>query len=47
MSKKFYVSPEMDEMALETEGFLAASTDLGDNDPIPYGGDDDSEGDGL
>lgn len=34
MSKKFYVAPDMEELALETEGFIAASGDPGDGDPI-------------
>lgn len=47
MNKKMYFAPECEEIILQTEGFLAASTDIDDGDPIPMGGDDDSEDDGL
>lgn len=45
--KKNYIAPEMDEVLYATEGFLCASTDLNDGDPIPMGGDNDDEGDGF
>ena len=45
MNKKFYVAPEMEELLIETEGFLAASGDIDDGDPVPTNdgeaGDDD------
>ena len=45
MNKKFYVAPEMEELLIETEGFLAASGDIDDGDPVPINegeaGDDD------
>jgi hypothetical protein len=47
MSKKFYMAPESEELLIETEGFLAASTDLDEGDPIPMGGGDNNEDDGF
>ena len=47
MSKKFYMAPEVEELLIETEGFLAASSDIEDGDPIPMDGSDDNEGDGF
>lgn len=47
MNKKLYFAPECEEIILQTEGFLAASGDIEDGDPVPFGGDDDSEDDGL
>ena len=48
MNKKFYEAPELGVILLKTEGFLAASGDIDDGDPIPMGGkEDDSEGDGF
>ena len=47
MSKKFYMAPESEELMLMTEGFLAASNDIDDGDPIPMGPTDPEEGDGF
>ena len=47
MNKKFYMAPESEEILIQTEGFLAASTDIDDGDPVPMGGSDTEEGDGL
>ena len=47
MSKKFYVAPESEELMLMTEGFLAASSDIDEGDPVPMGGSDSEEGDGF
>ena len=47
MNKKFYSAPEVEELILETQGFLAASTDIGEEDPVPFNGNDDSEDDGF
>ena len=37
MNKKFYMAPECEEIILQTEGFLAASTDIDEGDPVPMG----------
>jgi len=47
MMKKEYMAPEFEELELLQEGFLCASTDIEDGDPVPMGGADDEEGDGL
>ena len=48
MNKKMYFAPEMEEQLMEMEGFLCASTDLDEGDPIPgMDKNDDSEGDGF
>ena len=47
MSKKFYEAPELGVILLKTEGFLAASGDIDDGDPIPMGGEDNEEKDGF
>jgi hypothetical protein len=47
MNKKFYMAPESEEILIQTEGFLAASTDIDDGDPVPMGGSDSEEGDGF
>ena len=47
MNKKMYFAPEMEEQLFEMEGFLCASKDLDDGDPVPFGGNDDSSDDGL
>lgn len=47
MNKKLYFAPECEVVILQTEGFLAASGDIDDGDPVPMGGSDDEEGDGL
>jgi hypothetical protein len=35
MNKKMYFAPEMEEQLLEMEGFLCASGDIEDGDPVP------------
>ncbi len=35
MNKKMYFAPEMEVELLETEGFLCASGDIDDGDPVP------------
>ena len=47
MNKKMYFAPEADEMELLMEGFLCASTDLDEGDPLPMDKSDDTEDDGL
>ena len=47
MNKKMYFAPEMEEQLMEMEGFLCASGDLNDGDPLPMGGKDDGEDDGF
>lgn len=47
MNKKLYFEPECEVIILQTEGFLAASGDIDDGDPVPMGGNDDSDDDGL
>ncbi len=47
MNKKLYFEPECEVIILQTEGFLAASGDIDDGDPVPMGGEDKEEGDGL
>jgi hypothetical protein len=48
MSKKFYMAPESEELMLMTEGFLAASNDIDDGDPVPMdGGGDGGDDDGF
>jgi hypothetical protein len=47
MSKKFYEAPELEVILLKTEGFLAASGDIDEGDPIPMGGPDGDEEDGF
>ena len=38
MNKKFYEAPELEVIVLETQGFLAASTDPDDGTPLDMGG---------
>jgi len=49
MKKKFYVAPEMEELLIETEGFLAASAGdgLDDGDPVPTNPGDAGDDDGF
>lgn len=47
MNKKFYEAPELGVILLKTEGFLAASGDIDDGDPIPVGGNDNDPEDGF
>ena len=48
MSKKFYEAPEIDVILLATEGFLCASGDIDEGDPIPgMDKSDNSEDDGF
>ena len=48
MNKKLYFAPECEEIILQTEGFLAASGDIDDGDPVPMGGEDgDADDDGF
>ena len=48
MSKKFYMAPECEEILIKTEGFLAASTDIDEDQPVPMGGgSSDEEDDGF
>lgn len=41
------MAPECEEIILQTEGFLAASTDIDEGDPVPMGGKDEEPGDGF
>ncbi len=47
MNKKMYFAPETEAIELLQEGFLCASDVLEDGDPIPVGGEDNSDEDGF
>lgn len=47
MNKKFYMTPEVEEVELELEGFLCGSSDIEEGVPVDMGGDNNDEDDGL
>lgn len=47
MSKKFYMTPESEELMLEIESSILGASDIKDGDPADMGGADGDEDDGF
>ena len=47
MSKKFYMTPESEELMFEIESAILGASNIEDGDPADMGGNDDSEDDGF